>query len=115
MRQEFSMRVRKAAWERANGTCECGCDQPFGNHPKERPEYDHRVPAYLGGDNSLENCLCIRVDCHRAKTATEDTPRIVKARRGEKLRRGLTGPKRKIPGSKGTPFKKRVDGGVEPR
>lgn len=28
-RREFSVRTRKAAYERSGGVCECGCGQPF--------------------------------------------------------------------------------------
>lgn len=96
-RQEFPQSVRKAAWVRANGSCECGCGRLFGSHPKERPEYHHRIEAALGGDNSLENCLCIRADCHKAITAAESAPKAAKVRREDKRRRGLEAPKRKIP------------------
>lgn len=96
-RQEFSVKTRQAAWKRADGVCECGCGRAFGKHPKERPVYDHIIPAKLGGDASLENCRAIRLDCHEAKTAEEDTPRIVKVRREDKRRKGLTARKTKIP------------------
>lgn len=96
-RSEFSVKTKKAAWDRAGGYCECGCGRPFGKHPKTRPHYDHIQPCNLGGNNSLDNCRAIRVDCHQAKTAGEDIPRIAKARRGEAEMRGLTRPKRKLP------------------
>jgi len=97
-RLEFPQSVRKAAWQRADGRCECGCGLHFDlNHPKGCPEYHHRIEAYLGGDNSLDNCLCIRKDCHAVITATESAPRAAKVRREEKRRTG-TGPvRRKMP------------------
>ena len=111
-RIEFSQSVRKAAYARSGGICECGCGLPFGDHPKERPHYDHIVPAELGGDASLENCQVLRVDHHEAKTAEEDMPRIVKARREDKRRTGTQARKRKIPGSKGTGIRKKLNGDV---
>lgn len=104
-RAEFSQKTKLAAWKRADGICECGCGQPFGKHPKERPEYHHRVEAALGGENCLENCMAIRADCHAGITAKDSAPRVAKARRGEKGRRGLTRKKRKMPYRKfdGTP------------
>lgn len=115
MRAEFPLKVRKAAWDRANGICECGCGRAFGKHPKERPHYDHIIPAKLDGAATLDNCRAIRVDCHEAKTSTEDMPRIKKVRREDKRREGLTAPKRKLPGSKNSPWKAKIGGGWERR
>ena len=63
-RDEFPVKVRRAAWVRARGVCECGCGREFGKHPKERPVYDHDLPAKLGGKATLENCRVLRWDCH---------------------------------------------------
>lgn len=115
-RQEFSVKVRKAAWERAGGICECGCGRAFGKHPKERPEYDHVIPAKLGGEATLENCQVIRGDCHKAKTTGADTDRIKKVRRGEKDRANLRPKKsRSLPGSKESGWKAKIGGGWEKR
>lgn len=115
-RAEFTLATRKAAWARAGGICECGCGLPFDlNHPKGCPEYDHIIPAKLGGDNSLENCLCVRKDHHTAKTAQEDMPRIQKVRREDKRRSGLQARKATLPGSKGSKWKRKVGGGAVPR
>lgn len=114
-RQEFPVKIRLAAWQRANGVCECGCERPFGKHPKERPEYDHAVEASLGGDNSLENCRCIRADCHAAKTS-DRAPALAKARRGEKDLAGLKPkPKRRLPGARGSKWKSKIGGTWEQR
>lgn len=114
-RREFSAKTKAAAWDRAGGICECGCGRPFTNHPQERPHYDHVLPCALGGNASLENCQCIRIDCHKGKTADQDIKQIAKARRGENKRRNITTQKRLIPGSKGTKFKAKIGGGVELR
>lgn len=92
-RLEFSKSVKEAAWSRANGNCEY-CHQPFNGR---RPEYQHHLPAALGGGNSLENCRCICTPCHRLVTRTEDLPRIVKAKAVEEKRAGLRRSKQKIP------------------
>lgn len=114
-REEFPLKVRKAAWERAGGACECGCGQPFGKHPKSWPHYDHIIPAKLGGPATLANCRVVRIDCHQTKTVREDMPRIVKVRREDKRRAGLEALKRKLPGSKDSPWKAKVGGGWERR
>lgn len=111
-RSEFPVSVRKAAYARSGGICECGCDRPFTDHPKERPQYDHALSDYLGGANDLDNCVVLRVDCHQAKTQASDMPHIVKARRGEKARKGFERRKAKIPGSKGTGLRKKISGEV---
>jgi 5-methylcytosine-specific restriction protein A len=97
-RLEFSQATRKAAWKRAGGYCECGCQRPFDlSHPKGCPDYHHRIEAFLGGDNSLDNCMCIRRDCHAAITATESAPKAAKVRREDKRRTGTERPKKTIP------------------
>lgn len=109
-RREFSVAVQNAAYERSGGICECGCNRPFTDHPKERPEYDHDLPDFLGGKPDLENCKVLRVDCHQAKTAKQDMPRIAKARRGEKDRKNITRIKRPIAGSKASGWHKPING-----
>ena len=112
-RREFSQATRKAAWKRASGTCECGCGQPFDlNHPKGCPEYHHRIEAVLGGGNDLDNCMCIRRDCHAVITAKESAPKAAKVRREDKRRTGTDARKARIPGSKGSGLRKRMDGTV---
>lgn len=97
-RLEFSVATKKAAWKRADGTCECGCGQPFDlNHPKGCPEYHHRIEAGMGGRNDIENCLCIRSDCHKVITAEESAPKMAKIRREDNRRRGTARKKKKIP------------------
>jgi 5-methylcytosine-specific restriction endonuclease McrA len=76
-RNEFDKDTKKAAHDRAAGHCE-ECRQPFAGR---RPEYDHILPDYLGGDNSLENCAVLCPKCHKLKTCEEDRPRIDKTRR----------------------------------
>lgn len=111
-RREFPLAVKRAALARSGGNCECGCGRPFGEHPKERPHYDHVLPDFLGGKPDLENCEVLRVECHDAKTFKGDIPRIAKVRREEKRRNGLTAPKQKLPGSKGSPWKRKMNGAV---
>jgi hypothetical protein len=111
-RDEFPVSVRKAAYARAGGICECGCGQPFTDHPKERPHYDHDLPDFLGGVNDLENCKVLRVCCHQVKTYGKDMGMIKKVRRGQKDRANLKAIKAAIPGSRGSKFKKKINGEV---
>jgi len=116
-RKEFSPKTKVAAFERSGGVCECGCGVRFGNHPKERPVYDHRKPDALGGDNSLENCDCIRQSCHEARTHGRDgdIAKVAKAKRGERQRRGIERPKKRLPGHKDGRWKAKIGGGWETR
>jgi len=43
--------------------------------PKERPEFDHKVPLWLGGRNSEDNLHAIHKPEHAAKTKAEATVR----------------------------------------
>ena len=77
MRVEFSKRTKLAAFRRARGRCEsCG-----GLLMPGRFAYDHRNPSEFSGDASLENCQCLCVGCHGAKTAKQDIPAIAKSTR----------------------------------
>ena len=114
-RAEFSLKTKQAAFERAAGTCECGCGRAFGKHPRERPEYHHRIEAALGGGNDLDNCWCIRADCHAAITAQVSAPRAAKVRREGKRQKNLTARTRLLPGSKKSGWKQTITGGWERR
>lgn len=110
MRSEFNTRTKLKAWEKSEGKCEkCGVKLEVG----DAREFDHRIPCALGGDNSLENCVVLCKLCHKEKTSTEDIPRIAKANR---VRAKHNGAKKstfgRLPGSRGSKFKKRIDGTV---
>ncbi len=114
MRREFPKKVKLAAWDRCGGKCDrCGNKIVAGNGP----EYNHRLPDYLGGEPTLENCevLCIK-PCHRTVTSEQDRPVIDKARRVMEKRIGVRSRKsRPMPGSRASGFRKRMDGSVERR
>ena len=112
-RREFPQKVKKAAYKRSGGICECGCGRPFTDHPKERPVYDHILPDGLWGPPTLENCAAIRSCCHDIKTFKKggDITKIAKAKRGERDRQGLKPKKATLPGSKGGKWKAKIGGG----
>ncbi len=77
-RTEFTRKTKQEALQRSGLRCEaagtrygfeegqrCNCSLSLG------VQYDHAVPDALGGDNSLENCLAICVQCHRFKTRND--------------------------------------------
>lgn len=104
-RREFSSKIKLAAFERCKGLCEkCGM-KVIG-----RPEYDHILPDWLGGEPTLENCECLCSKCHRLKTSTQDVPRIAKTKRTKAKSVGATRPKQSFPGGKNSKWKKTISG-----
>ena len=75
-------------------------------------DWDHVIPLAMGGDDDLSNLQPLCRNCHRSKTAT-DKGHIAKA---DRMRQRASGIKRqaanKIPGSKGTGLRKRLNGEV---
>lgn len=84
--------------------------------PGDGPEYDHRIPCELGGENTLDNCDVLCSWCHTAKTSKQDAPNIAKARAVRARHVNAEDPhKRKLPGHKGDRWKRKVGGGVVKR
>lgn len=78
-RKEFSAKTKDQAHARANGHCEnraCSAKLCPGKF-----HYDHILPCALGGTPVLANCQVLCDNCHKAKSAKEDVPRIRKADR----------------------------------
>lgn len=75
-RAEFSKSTKLQAWDRCKGRCECGCGLTIIG----TPEYDHIVPAAIGGTNALDNCRVLMKKHHRDKT-DKDVPEIAKSQR----------------------------------
>lgn len=75
--------------------------------PANKPEFDHIVPLWLGGENRESNLQAITVDAHKRKTQAEAT---VRAKVNATRKKHLLGKKP----AKGwnTRFKKKIDGTV---
>lgn len=117
-RKSISARQRRAIFERHGGICTF-CMEPID--PNGPFEISHDVPLGLGGADDDTNRRPAHVACHRAQTRA-DLKQIAKAKRvGKKHRGEHKGPRRKIGGSrpilgsKNTPFKAKIGGGVERR
>ncbi len=135
-RTEFSRKTRRLAWERANGMCEGMIDDhwhsgglwldggkaiwyPPGmlqkrcNFPIDLGlfHYDHIVPDWTGGDNTLANCAVLCRLCHAKKTA-EDVGAIAKVKRIRDRRSKSLTSKRPMPFGRESKFKKRMDGTI---
>ena len=109
-RSEFSAKIRVAAYERAKGRCE-GCTAPL---LAGRFQYDHDIPDGLGGEATLDNCKVLCSACHGEKTAKEDVPTIARAKRKQRNHIGARPkPRNLLPGSKGSGFRKKLNGEVQ--
>lgn len=90
-RAEFSKATKAAAFARANGHCECGCGLKI--MVGEAVEYNHRIPAALGGDNGLENCEVLLKKHHAQKRThgdgIESNSSIARATRLAEKRMGM--------------------------
>ncbi len=92
-RSEFSPKTKAAAFDRSAGRCErCTAKLYVGKF-----QFDHVIPDALGGEPVLSNCEVLCTNCHGAKTAKEDVPRIAKAVRINRKHIGATRPKRPWP------------------
>jgi 5-methylcytosine-specific restriction endonuclease McrA len=110
-RREFTKSTKLARFDHADGCCEkCG-DKIY-----TRAEYDHAVPAAVGGGNEFENCRVLCQFCHAEKTNKRDKPEIAKTARIIEKRAGVRKPKgQPMIGTKASGWRKRMDGTVERR
>lgn len=83
---------------------------------RERWDIEHVIPWALTRDDSDGNRKPAHYRCHKPKTASEDIPRIAKAKRQA---RGHIGAKRAkgrpMPGTKASGWKQRIGGRWERR
>lgn len=89
MRTEFTNKVRAEASLRAKDKCE-KCNANIKYKPRH---FDHDIPADLGGTNDLNNCSVLCIPCHKAKTKSQDMPRITKGRRIRRREAGIKKPR----------------------
>ena len=107
-RIEFTRKTKAARYLHADGKCE-GCNISLKNRVAH---YDHDTPTgWLGGDASFENCRVLCQPCHSAKTRAE-APQKAK---GDRIRDKAIGAKVSrwtIPGSRRSPWKRKMDGTI---
>jgi 5-methylcytosine-specific restriction enzyme A len=99
MRIEFTSAVKRAAYDRSNGCCECHrCPglEPCGQTLDFPIFYEHIIQCEVGGDGSLDNCAVLNKTCWKAKTAKQDLPVIAKCKRINDRHRGITPRRRKL-------------------
>jgi 5-methylcytosine-specific restriction enzyme A len=100
-------RVRLRVFERWKGVCHVSGRRI---RPGDAWAVDHVVPVIQGGENRENNLAPILLDPHKAKTKAEvaEKSRVAKRR---KSHLGIKKPSR-FPGSKSSPWKKKLDGSV---
>jgi len=117
-RTEFSRATRQEALKRSGLRCEASGAR-YGLEPDHRcnchlslgVQFDHDVPDQLGGDNSLENCRAICVQCHRIKTRGD----IQQIRKSDRQRDKHNGTFFKKSNMSNPRFKKMMNGTVVDR
>lgn len=112
-RVDFTDKQRLEIFHNAGGRCQgrnCGRRITV----KDRWIADHILPVALGGKTVIENGQLLGECCNPEKTA-DDVRRIRKADRQGKKHLGLKRNKRPMPGSRASPWKMKIGGGVERR
>lgn len=95
-RKEITKPTKRAAWKRSGGRCEAS-GKRYGLPPGQRCNadlaygviYDHGIPDAIGGDNQLDDVVCICPKCNRFKTDKVDAPQIAKMRHQRDMARGI--------------------------
>lgn len=108
-RRSWTAKRKLAVFEAHGGCCHiCGGKIQVG----EPWDLEHQIPLALGGDDDESNVAPAHVKCHRAKT-TQDAARIAKANRVRAKHMGAKPtPKRVMPGSRASKWKKKLNGQV---
>lgn len=110
-RKHRSAKVRDRIWRRFDKTCQL-CFRPTDERGFD---LDHHIPLAIGGEDTEDNLRPLCIPCHRLKTRG-DQGTIAKTRRQANGHVGAKAPSRHpIPGSRNTPYRKRMNGSVELR
>lgn len=110
MKRRMSTTRRARIFSAHGGVCHI-CGQTIDG-TREAWDADHIIPLEISGDDTDENLRPAHRACHSRKTATEDAPTIAKAKRVHAKHTGAFKPKSTIPGSRGSKWKRRLDGTV---
>ncbi len=111
MRREFPKSVKLAAWQRCNGNCEVCHARLFPG----KFRFDHNKPDTFGGEPTLENCVVRCWNCDKDKTYKRDIPMVAKSNRVRAKHLGLKKTRNPLPGSRGSKWKRKMNGTVVPR
>lgn len=102
-RAEFSKSTKRDALARSQMRCEAigawyglgggqRCNAPLAYGV----EFDHIIADSHGGENSLDNCAAVCLDCHKTKSASYDTPIAAKIKRIKDKHLGIVRPKGRL-------------------
>ena len=109
-RQFFSTSFRLNLFLKRKGAC-ARCYQKID--AGKAWDIDHIIPLGLGGTNEAKNLQILCKPCHQSKTSQSDIPRIAKTKRLKARHLGARSPStRPIPGSRRSPWKRKLDGSV---
>ncbi|WFT83397.1 HNH endonuclease [Methylobacterium sp. CB376] len=108
-RRSLSAHRRLQAWERTGGVCVI-CEAPIDG-VRERWIVEHIRALELGGADDLANMGPAHEACGRTKTR-DDHARTAQAKRQKIQHLGAAEPSRPVPGSRGTRFKRKINGRV---
>lgn len=110
-RRRIPTRERLNILGRDGGRCYL-CDYPI-DATRERWEIEHRIPLELGGTETVmdENLRPAHASCHKGKTR-RDVAAIAKAKRVEARHLGTQRSRSPLAGGRGSPWKRKVGGGV---
>lgn len=107
MRRRRTAKQRLAIFTEHRGVCHiCG---GVIDGTREAWEMEHVIPLAMGGEDEDYNLRPAHVKCHRGKSAT-DAGNLAKARRVEARHKGAHRAKALIPGSKGSGWRKPLNG-----
>lgn len=104
-------RVRLRVFERFGGICQ---ETGIKIQPGDAWQCDHEIALCNGGEHRESNLRPVLEVAHRAKTA-EDVAIRAKDRRVRQKHIGMKKTRNPLPGGKGSRWKKKINGGVEPR
>ena len=107
MTRRMSTSRRARIFEASGGICHI-CGQAIDG-TRERWDVEHIVPYALTRDDSEKNLAPAHVSCHAGKTK-KDVAQIAKAKRIAAKHQGAWKPQSTIPGSKGSAWKRKLDG-----
>jgi len=109
-RRPLNTRRKLSIWEREKGLCMlCGCRLQTGHFI-----YEHVRALELGGADEDDNIRLTCLPCAGNKTR-DDHSRAAKAKRVKSKHLGLKKSKNPLPGSRGSKWRKKIDGSVVPR
>jgi hypothetical protein len=116
-RREFPSPVKREAYRRSGGICECHriphvfaepCGRPLG---QGNTFYEHVDCDGIGGPPILDNCACLTKTCWKYKTDHFDKPIVADTRRlADRARNIKTVSGRRLPGRRDDPFKMPIGG-----